>query len=128
MEMSLYLAQLLGPILVLYGLAFSFRFNRMEEMVKDFTKNSGLVYISSMIMVTIGMVMILAHNVWEWSWAVIPTILGWAILLKGAMFAFIPEPLFKLSNKIMKVKGIFVVAIFVWLLAGLCLTYYGYFA
>lgn len=128
MEMLLYLAQLLGPTLILFALAFSFRFDRMEEMVKDFSKSSGLVYISSMMMVVVGMAMILAYNVWEWSWEVIPTILGWAILIKGALFAFIPERLFKMSNKIMKIKGIFVIAIMIWLLAGLCLTYYGYFA
>ncbi len=128
MENSVYLAQLLGPVFAFMGLAFAFRLNDLPGMIKEFGKNKGLIYFSSITMMVAGMAMVLAHNVWEWSWVLIVTILGWSILVKGALYAAVPGAMLKMAAKMAKMKWIFVLAVVMWLGFGLCLTYYGYFA
>ncbi len=128
MEHSVYLAQLLGPILVLLGLSYAFRLNSFPKLIKDFAKDSGLMHISVLLMMLGGVALILAHNVWEWGWPLIITILGWAVLLKGLLYAFFPGAMLKMATKMMKMKWIFVFAVLLWVVFGLGLTYYGYFA
>jgi hypothetical protein len=52
--------------------------------------------------------MIQSHNIWEFSWVVIITILGWLIFLKSALLLTIPRVFedmvkkFKFSNGIIQ--------------------------
>ncbi|MBT5016118.1 hypothetical protein HN748_00225 [Candidatus Peregrinibacteria bacterium] len=128
MDNSVYLAQLLGPILVLLGFAYALRINTFEDLIKDFGKSKGMIHVSVMLMMLGGMALVLAHNVWEWGWPLVITILGWSVLLKGLLYAFAPDLMIKWATSIMKYKGILVFAVLLWVVFGLCLTYYGYFA
>ena len=127
MEQSVYLAQLLGPILLILGLAYTFRINSLKEIVEDFD-NKGLIHVSVLLMMLGGLALVLAHNVWEWGWPLVITIMGWAVLLKGLLYAFFPEWMIKTAKKMIKHKGVFVFAVLLWVVFGLGLTYYGYLA
>ena len=128
MEHSVYLAQLLGPVLLLLGVAYAFRINDFEKIIKDFMKDSGLIHVSVILMMLGGLAIILTHNVWVWSWPLIITILGWGVLLKGLIFAFAPKGMMKMTEKVMHMRWLFVFGVMLWVVFGLALTYYGYFA
>jgi hypothetical protein len=54
--------------------------------------NPSLMWVLSVITLTIGLAMILAHNVWSGgALAVVVTLVGWAALIKGLLFLFLPS-------------------------------------
>jgi hypothetical protein len=125
MEQSVYLAQLLGPILLVLGVAYAFHMDTFGKLIKDFD-NRALIHISVLLMMVAGMALVLAHNVWEWGWPLVITILGWSILLKGLLYAFFPDWMIKTASKMVKCRWLFVFAVLLWMVFGLGLTYYGY--
>jgi hypothetical protein len=90
--------------------------------------NAGLMWVLSVITLTIGLAMVLAHNVW--SGGVLPvvvTLCGWAALIKGLLFLFLPsgvESEFILSA--LRNPLLFYVWMTPSLVIGIYLTYAGF--
>ena len=54
--------------------------------------NPALMWVLSVITLTIGLAMVLAHNVWsDGALPVVVTLVGWAALIKGLLFLFLPS-------------------------------------
>jgi len=90
---TLFLSRLIG----LYCIVAAFSmFLRRQEMVHTVTlllQDGPLMYIVGVVTLGIGLAMVLTHNVWSGGVAaVIVTLIGWAALLKGALFMLLtPE-------------------------------------
>ena len=53
--------------------------------------NAALIWVLSVITLTSGLAMVLAHNVWSGgALPVVVTLCGWAALIKGLLFLFLP--------------------------------------
>jgi hypothetical protein len=90
--------------------------------------NAALMWVLSVITLTAGLAMVLAHNVWSGgALPVVVTLVGWATLIKGLLFLFLPSGvelefiLSALRNPLL---------FYVWmtpsLLIGIYLTYGGF--
>ena len=90
--------------------------------------NAALLWVLSVITLTIGLAMVLAHNVWTGgALPVVVTLVGWATLIKGLLFLFFPsgvESEFILSA--LRNPLIFYVWMTPSLLVGIYLTYGGF--
>src|SRR5664279_5487252 len=54
--------------------------------------NPALMWVLSVITLTIGLAMVLAHNVWsDGALPVVVTLVCWATLIKGLLFLFLPS-------------------------------------
>jgi hypothetical protein len=54
--------------------------------------NAALMWVLSVITLTAGLAMVLAHNVWSGgTLPVVVTLVGWATLIKGLLFLFLPS-------------------------------------
>lgn len=62
-----------------------------EEIMEDFERSSGLVFISGFITVTFGVILVTYHNRWDYSWPVVVTVIGWLTLVKGIMLLAFPK-------------------------------------
>jgi len=93
--------------------------------LRDFQNNAGLLMLSSIINLFLGLFIVLNHNTWELSWKVALTILGYLILLKGILNLFFPRCMLKMTKKYME-KDIFVYSGVISLVLGLYLLYHGY--
>jgi len=88
---TIFLSRLIGlycilvmPSMVLYRQA---TVNWMTALLN----NAALMWVLSVITLTIGLAMVLAHNVWSGgALPVIVTLVGWATLIKGLLFLFFP--------------------------------------
>ncbi len=96
----------------------------MERIVKDFSDNLGLVYVSGLFNLIIGLLVILSHNIWVADWRVLITIMGWLALTKGIVRLFFPEKLPKLAKKVSESWFMVICALF--LSIGIYLTYIGF--
>ena len=124
MELSLYLGQLLSVVFVVVGLALLLRNGYYMNAYKAWIKHEGLMLFTAMVVLVAGVALVLVHNVWIAGWEVLITIVGWAMILKGVLLAFLPKEFGKLADSLMKQKWLLAFGGFVWVVGG---AYLGYF-
>jgi hypothetical protein len=83
MQTSRFLAKLIGPLLVVIGLALLFNADAFRAMAGEFLKSYALIYLAGLLTLTAGLAIVNTHNVWTGDWRVVITILGWLFLLGG---------------------------------------------
>ncbi len=123
-----FLSQFMGPVLVAAAIGFILHPKFGKKMMKDFEEHEGLTYFTGIIIMILGLIVILNHNIWEFSAACLVTLIGWGSFLKGVGFLIAPNFLFELSKPIIKNAGVMKFAMFVWLVVGVYLSWLGYFA
>ena len=88
MEVSLFLAKFWGWFMVLFFFLLIAYPKRIRQMF-TFVKDDKFIIILSVLTIIIGLLNVVAHNVWTRDWRVMITIFGWTSLLKGVtQFAF----------------------------------------
>ncbi len=122
------LAQIMGPVIAAAGIGFLLHPKFYKKMVKDFKKHEGLTYFVGIIIMILGLIVILNHNVWEFSAAGLITFFGWSSFLKGAIFLIVPNFLFSIAHTFYKNKAVMKFAMIFALVAGGYLSYVGYLA
>lgn len=85
---TFFLAQVFGVYLVVVGILLLTRRTMLRSLVRDFFSNRALIFLGGAFTFLIGLMVVLSHNVWEASWVVLVTIVGWATLLKGLFYLF----------------------------------------
>ncbi|NGX42878.1 MAG: hypothetical protein K940chlam7_01166 [Chlamydiae bacterium] len=126
MDVSIFLARLFGLYLTIIAFVYFFRKTFLREVLRDFYNNSALVVVTSIINLFIGLLIILNHNIWEYSWRVVITLIGYLSLLKGILNLFAPEYGKKMAAKVME-GNILMYSGVISLALGLYLLYYGFF-
>jgi len=98
------------------------------DLMTALLNNAALMWVLSVITLTAGLAMVLAHNVWSGgTLAVVVTLCGWSTLIKGLLFLFLPSELeseFILS--VLRNPLVFYVWMTPSLLVGIYLTYGGF--
>jgi hypothetical protein len=78
--------QLFGLIYVAAGLGgLLTKTGYIQTLLEEFSKSPALLYLSGMMAVVVGFLLVTFHNVWVLDWTVIITIFGWLALIKGLM-------------------------------------------
>ncbi len=121
MELSIFLAKVLGLYLVIVPLAVLVNRKRLPRLVEEFSTNIGLNILASIFALVLGLLLVVSHNIWTADWRVIITILGWLTLAKGVVRLFFLEQVQKLSR--ISLKPWFLV---LFVLVGLYLSYIGF--
>ena len=68
---SRYLAKLIGPLFLVIGAGMLFNRQIYATMVEQYLSNYALIYLSGLFGLTVGIMVVLAHNVWTPNWRVI---------------------------------------------------------
>ena len=88
MDSTLFLAKFWGWYLIIFFLILSFNPKRIKQIFTDL-KDEKFLIITSFIAIIVGLINILFHNIWEPSWRLIITLIGWMSLFIGlALFIF----------------------------------------
>lgn len=85
-----------------------------------------MAYLGGIMAVVVGMLIVSYHNVWEVSWTLIVTLIGWLALIKGALLLIIPEAFINLASPLFKSKFLPTIGVSTIIL-GLVLGYFGFF-
>ncbi len=121
MELSIFLAKVLGLYLVIVPLAVLVNRKRLPRLVEEFSTNIGLNILASIFALVLVLLLVVSHNVWTADWRVIITILGWLTLAKGVVRLLFLEQVQKLARISLK---LWFLVLFV--LVGLYLSYVGF--
>jgi hypothetical protein len=90
MEVSFFLAKLIGPVFFVMGVAVLVNPRRTRQLGREFVDSEALIFLSGVITLPVGLAIVIVHNVWVIGWPVIITVIGWLAMLAGVarMLAF----------------------------------------
>ncbi len=90
MHTSVFLAQVWGIVLTLAGLGMLLNGKHYLKVIESYEKNAGLLYIGGIFGLILGIIQVQAHSIWTGGWPVVLTVLGWILLVKGAIWVAFP--------------------------------------
>lgn len=128
MDTSIFLARLLGPMLVVLAVGILFRQEAWRAMAKQFIASRPLVFLSGLLTLLGGLALVNTHNVWEAGWPVIISIFGWLAVIGGIARMLFPETVMGVGEKMLDTKAYLTVGGIGEGLLGLWLCYQGYIA
>ena len=128
MQTSIFLARLLGPLLLLTGAGIVLNPKSFRTIAGEVVRSVTLVYLFGFMDLAAGLAIVLTHNVWVASWRVLITLIGWLLLIRGAVRIVAPEIVMGYAAKVIRNKQVIPAAGAVVGVVGLVLCYFGYVA
>lgn len=128
METSVVLAKIMGPLFLVIGIGIFVNIEQYRRMVASFGENPLSIYMSGTIALLMGLIVVTFHNVWEWRWTLVITILGWLSLLKGVVRIVAPRLVAERAQRYARNTNILMTTAVVTLVLGAVLIYFGYIA
>ena len=128
METSLFLARLIGPVLLVVGAAILINRDNIRAMATDFLEHRGLIFLAGVLTLLGGLAIVLTHNVWHGGWAVVITLFGWLSVIGGAFRILFPDSVKSLGATMLASDNYLIGAGVVEVLVGAWLCYAGFVA
>lgn len=128
MQTSLFIAKLLGPMLLVVGVALLIRPEAFRALLREFIASGALMYMAGFFGLLGGLALLLVHNVWAFDWQVLITLIGWASLIRALVTIFSPQWIVAAGAWLVKRKSAFPAAAAADLVIGAILSYFGYLA
>jgi len=89
MDIAIFLAKFWGWYLIIFFFILSYNPTRIKQIFK-YLKNQRFTVLVAFIAIMIGLINILLHNVWDLSWRLVITLIGWIALGKGLVLFILP--------------------------------------
>lgn len=124
MEVSFFLARVLGSYLVVMALAIMVNKERYRMAYKELKRDTMEIHLKGLVSFVLGLLVVSIHNIWI-SWPILITLIGWGMLIKGAVTLIAPNLLLKFS-KDMGVSETLLMYGFAGLIIGAFLLYVGF--
>lgn len=125
MDLSIFLAKALGIYLLIMGMAMVLNRTSVRAIVFDMTRNPSLLFLTGVMALIIGILMVLSHNLWVMDWRVLVTIMGWLSLIKGSARVLFPAPTSDLIQKWTENDKVYSATIYCVILIGILFIYWG---
>jgi hypothetical protein len=110
MQTSAFLAQLIGPLLLVMGVGMAANADSYRDMAREFLASRALIYIAGLLAFVPGLAIVLVHNVWAFDWRVIITLLGWLAVIGGIFRLVAPAQVQAVGSAMLARQG--------WLMGG----------
>jgi hypothetical protein len=110
MQTSAFLAQLIGPLLLVMGVGMAANADSYRTMAQEFLASRALIYIAGLLAFVPGLAIVLVHNVWAFDWRVIITALGWLAVIGGIFRLVAPAQVQAVGSAMLAREG--------WLMGG----------
>ena len=78
MSTSVFIARLIGPVMLVIGLAVFANQRAFRELAEEFLASRALTFLSGLIIMPAGLAIVLTHNIWAVDGRVMITLFGWA--------------------------------------------------
>lgn len=127
MELSIFLAKIIGIYLIIVSLALLINAKRFKSIIDDIMAHPGLQLVMGFNILVIGILLVVTHNIWVYSWEVLITIIAWIALFKGILNVAFPSYAKKFVKSCVRSKNTLVVFGIIDLAIGLFLCYTGFY-
>src|ERR1700686_3666169 len=126
MQTSIFLAKLMGPIMLGAGIAMLVNRKELDALAQELLHSRVLLFLLGLIDLAIGLAIVLTHNVWVADWRLIITLLGWLLMVRGAVRILAPDQVKALGTKLLSNANLVTGSLAVTTVLGLVLCYFGY--
>jgi hypothetical protein len=126
MQTSLFLAKLIGPVMLVVGLAIFANQQAFRELAEEFMASRALMFLSGLLIMPVGLAIVLTHNVWTANWRLLITLFGWLCAIGGALRLFGPLIVVKAGHALLKQPYFTTIAAAIWVVLGLLFCFFGY--
>ena len=126
MSTSVFLARLIGPVMLVVGLAVFANPRGFRDMAEEFMASRALMFLSGLLLMPAGLAIVLTHNFWTADWRVLITLLGWLIAIGGALRLFGPLFVVKAGHAMLNKPYFTSIAAAIWVVLGLLFCFFGY--
>ena len=126
MSTSVFIARLIGPVMLVVGLAVFANPRGLREMAEEFLASRALMFLSGLLLMPAGLAIVLTHNVWTADWRVLITLLGWLIAIGGALRLFGPLFVVKAGHAMLNQPYFTSIAAAIWVVLGLLFCFFGF--
>ena len=126
MSTSVFLAKLIGPVMLVVGLAVFANQRGFREMTEEFLASRALMFLAGLVIMPAGLAIVLTHDVWTADWRVMITTFGWLGTMGGAIRLFEPPFLVKTGRAFLRQPTFTPIAAAIWVALGLLFCFFGY--
>ena len=122
MDLSILFGQVFGIYMVVAGAAMLMRRAELTSTVREFISSKADMFFFGAMALLLGLFIVLQHNVWDGTWRVWITLMGWGALVKGVSAMLFPSFLKSMSKMLTK-PGVYTLAGVLWVAVGAYLVY-----
>jgi hypothetical protein len=126
MSTSVFLARLIGPVMLVIGLAVFANRRAFRDLAEEFLASRALTFLSGLIIMPAGLAIVLTHNIWAVDGRVMITMFGWANLIGGAIRLAAPAYVMQTGRAMLKRPYFIPVAAAIWVVAGALFCLFGF--
>lgn len=90
MDVSRFLGKVIGIYLFIISLAMLTRFHQFSDMMNELANNNSAMFVTGFFTLILGILLVVSHNIWQWNWRVLITLVAWISLAKGIAIIFYP--------------------------------------
>ncbi|AGZ51280.1 membrane protein [Mycobacterium kansasii ATCC 12478] len=119
-------SRVLGPFLVIVDVTAVVRASDMANLLAQFEANSLWTWVTGAFVLLFGLVMVASHQCWRGTAAIIVSLLGWLVTLRGLLLLAFPKAFVSVADAMIGAQGVWVSLCLVFALVGLYLTYVGW--
>lgn len=126
MDTSIFLAKLIGPIMLMAGIFVVIYPKRINSLGKEFLASGALLFMSSIITLTAGLSIVNSHNIWALNWRGLITAIGWIAVIAGGARMLLPDAMISIGDVMLENRMVITVPGILMALIGVYLSYQGY--
>ena len=126
MSNSVFIARLIGPVMLVVGLAVLVNQRAFRELAEEFLASRALLFLSGLLIMPAGLAIVLTHNIWAADGRVMITLFGWLNVIGGAVRLFAPAYVMQTGRAMLKRPQFIPVAAAIWVVAGSLFCIFGF--
>ena len=121
-------ARVMGPFFAIVPATVALRPGQIEALLGGFFDNPAFTWIVGAILLFGGLLIIARHQIWRGAPAIVISLLGWLLALRGIILLAAPELLERAASAAMGITGLITTGFGLFAAIGLWLTYVGWIA
>src|ERR1700709_2123042 len=126
MSNSVFIARLIGPIMLVIGLAVFANRRAFKELAEEFLASRALIFLSGLLIMPVGLAIVLTHNIWAADGRVMITLFGWVNAIGGSVRLIAPADVMQPGRAMLKRPYFIPAAAAIWVVAGSLFCLFGF--
>jgi hypothetical protein len=126
MQTSVFLARLIGPVMLVVGLAVFTNQRAFRDMAEEFLASPAMLFLSGLLVMPMGLAIVLTHNVWTADWRALITLFGWLNAIGGAVRLVAPAWVMQTGRAMLRRPYFTPIAAAIWVVLGLLFCLFGF--
>ncbi len=119
-------ARVLGPFFTIVAIVVAVRAPHMRDLLSEFTSSEVWPWVTGAFILMGGIAIVAFHQFWQGPAAVIVSVLGWLLVVRGILLIAFPDVFASLADRMIGAVGAWKAVYVVMALVGLYLTYVGW--